>query len=54
MQDQTQLTIGLAYHDHSGNFFVDFSNEKGILISLKISEAEALGLSKQLNLKINQ
>ncbi|MEO6540336.1 MAG: hypothetical protein ABIN74_05070 [Ferruginibacter sp.] len=46
------FTISLKYHEHSNHFFVVFSDQSGDVISLKISEAVANGLSKDLNLKI--
>ena len=52
MPENINCTVALIYHSHTGHFFVEFSNESGVIISLKISEGEATGLSRSLNIKI--
>lgn len=50
---EAPFIIAICFNNFSGSYFVDFkSSEVGTIISLKISEGEALGLSKHLNLKI--
>lgn len=50
--ESKKFIIGIAYHPHSGNFFIDFSNENGCIISVKVSEGVAVSLAKELGLKI--
>lgn len=46
------FNIGLVFHEHTNHFFVVFADQRGDVISLKISEGESNGLSKDLNIKI--
>jgi hypothetical protein len=57
--NQRELTVKLSYNDHDQkaptSFYVDFETAEGMVLgSLKISEGEAVWLSKSLNVKILQ
>lgn len=49
---EKSLIVAIKYSEHSGHFFIDFSNEQGYIISAKITQVVAEGLSKSLGLKI--
>lgn len=53
LEQQTYI-IRLPYNPNTGNFFIDFvrPQDGAILISVKISEAVALGLGGHLGIKI--
>lgn len=55
--NERELIVRLAYHPHTGSFLVDFVEKTDepngkTLVSLKISEGEAKGISRHTNLKI--
>lgn len=57
--DEKNLTIRLAHHEHTGHFFVDFVDKDKdgkdmVLISLKISQGEAEGISRHTGIRIFQ
>jgi hypothetical protein len=53
--EQRNLVISLSYHPHTDHFFVNYSDENGkIIISNKLSEGQAMGLSSALGIKIMQ
>ncbi len=47
-----QLVVAIKHSQLSGNFFIDFSNEAGYIVSVKIAEGVAISLAKELGLKI--
>lgn len=50
--ENKNLIVGIGHNPASGNFFIDFSNENGVIISVKISQGIAESLSRELGLKI--
>lgn len=51
MEDR-RLIVAIKYSEHSNHFFIDFSDDNGYIISVKIDQNVAEGLSKSLDLKI--
>lgn len=50
--EEKKLIVAIKYSEHSNHFFIDFSNDDGYIISVKIEKGVAEGLSKSLDLKI--
>ena len=50
--EEKNLIVAIKHSPHSGNFFIDLSNEFGYIVSVKISQVVAESLSKELGLKI--
>ena len=50
--ESKNLIVAIKHAPHSGNFFIDLSNETGYVVSVKISQGVAESLSKELGLKI--
>ena len=51
---EKSLIISLSFHEHTGHFFVNFSNEKGFVISSLLTEPVAIGLSNALDIAIGK
>lgn len=49
---QDSFIVAIKYNDRTNKFFIDFSNESGVIISVLITEGVAVGLSSSMNLKI--
>jgi hypothetical protein len=54
MTDSRLVTVKLSYNLYSGNHFINFWDGEDCLGSVKISEGEANGVSKYLNIQITQ
>lgn len=52
MEEQKELIVAIKYSEHTNSFFIDFSNAQGCIISAKITQIVAEGLSKSLGIKI--
>lgn len=52
--ERKNLIVAIQYAQHSGNFFIDFSNEEHYIVSVKVSQVVAELLAKQLGLKITK
>lgn len=50
--DSNNFVVAIKHNPYSGNFFIDFSDERGVIISCKVTEGVATGLAKHLGLKI--
>ena len=50
--NETRLIVAIKYNYTSKNFFIDFFDDDGYLISVLITEGIAKSLSKCLGLKI--
>ena len=50
--ESKNLIVAIKHAPHTGNFFIDFSNEAGYIVSVKISQGVAESISKELGLKI--
>ena len=52
MKESKKLIVAIKYSEHSNSFFIDFSDENGYIVSAKITQIVAEGLSKDLGIKI--
>ncbi len=52
--ENKNLIVAIKHNSFSGNFFIDFSNESGCIISVKIAEGVAVSVAKELGLKITE
>lgn len=52
--DKITVTVSICFHEHSGNFFVEYANENGILISQKVTEPIAFALAKHLGIIVTK
>lgn len=46
--------IDIAYHEHSGHFFINFNKNGKYIVSQKVTEAQAIGIARDLKLKISR
>jgi hypothetical protein len=46
--------IDIAYHEHSGNFFINFSKDGKCYPSIKLTEAQANAYAREFGLKISK
>lgn len=51
---EIKVTVDICYHEHSGNFFMNYSNESGVIISQKLTEPIAISLAKHLGIIITK
>lgn len=50
--ESKSLIVAIKHAPHTGNFFIDLSNEGGYIVSVKITQNVAESLAKELGLKI--
>lgn len=50
--ENKNLIVAIKHAPHTGNFFIDLSNEDGYIVSVKITQGIAESLAKELGLKI--
>ena len=50
--ESKNLIVAIKYAPHTGNFFIDLSNEDGYIVSVKITQGIAENLAKEIGLKI--
>lgn len=50
--ESKKLIVAIKHAPHTGNFFIDLSNEEVYIVSVKITQAVAENLAKELGLKI--
>lgn len=46
--------IDIAYHEHSGHFLINFNKNGKYIVSQKVTEAQAIGIARDLKLKISR
>lgn len=51
---EKRLGISLSFHEHTKHFFVNFSDERGIITSSLLKEPVAVSLSNLLGIAIGQ
>lgn len=54
MQEKKDFQVALAYNPTTNKFFIDFIDERGVLISVLITQNVAENLSRTMELKIMQ
>jgi len=52
MNENKFFIVEIKHAPHTGNFFIDLSNEEGYIVSVKITQGIAENLAKELDLKI--
>lgn len=51
-EEKKSLIVDMSYHEHSGNFFINFSDEAGCIVSVRVTENQAMFYSNQLGIKV--
>lgn len=46
--------IDISYNKHSGHFLINFNKDGKYIVSQKVTEAQAVGIARDLKLKISQ
>jgi hypothetical protein len=50
--EQQSFIVAIKHNPYSGHFFIDFSNEEKYIVSIKVTEGQALSIARDLGLKI--
>lgn len=50
--EQANFIISITHSPHSGNFFINFNTEEKYIVSVKVTEAQAVNIAKDLGLKV--
>jgi hypothetical protein len=50
--DHRDLTVKLSFNKNSNHFFVDLWDENTYLVSIKLTEAQCMAISRDIGVKI--